>query len=117
MKGQQNLQTNNGPNVSGQTDNQTNEGKAAPDDLVTIKNTTNSQADKLSSLTANQATTLLPPVLLGVKGVIALDDDKNTVVRFFDKQGKLVSQYPPEDYVKMMKELNQVTENLFHKTV
>jgi uncharacterized FlaG/YvyC family protein len=52
----------------------------------------------------------------GLVGGFALDDDKNVVVRFYDSKGNVVAQYPPESYLKQMKELNQVAKNLFHKT-
>jgi len=52
----------------------------------------------------------------GLIGGLALDDDKNVVVRFYDDKGNIVAQYPPKDYLEMMKEFNQVTQNLFHTT-
>ncbi len=115
IKGQQDPQTNNGQAVSGQANSRTNGGKAVPDDLVTINSTTGRQADKPSSLQAGSTKAASTSVLLGEKGVIALDDDKNVVVRFFDNNGKIVQQYPPDEYLRMMKELNLVTESLFHK--
>lgn len=56
------------------------------------------------------------PAVSGIVGSLALDDDKKVVVRFYDDKGTVVAQYPPEDYLKMMKELKQVAENLFHTT-
>jgi len=54
------------------------------------------------------------PAVSGIVGGLALDDDKNVVVRFYDNKGNVVAQYPPKDYLEMMKELNLVTRNLFH---
>ena len=56
------------------------------------------------------------PSSSGLTGTLAVDDNKNVVVRFYDNQGNVVAQYPPKDYIEQMKELNQVSENLFHKT-
>ena len=53
--------------------------------------------------------------VISEKGVIALDDDKNVVIRFYDDKGKVVRQYPPEDYLEMMKKLGKTVESLFSK--
>ncbi len=56
------------------------------------------------------------PSSSGLTGSLALDDDKNVVVRFYDNQGNVVTQFPPEVYLEQMKKLNQVAQNLFHTT-
>ncbi len=56
------------------------------------------------------------PSSSGLTANLAVDDNKNVVVRFYDNQGNVVAQYPPKDYIAQMKELNKVNENLFHKT-
>ncbi len=54
------------------------------------------------------------PDLFEAIGVIAVDSDKNVIVQFYDKTGKMVAQFPPDQYLAMMKHLNQVAESLFH---
>src|SRR5208337_4935276 len=97
------LQSNSGPDSSKSS---------------TASNQANSQAkvDPLSNQKQNKGNTTASsvPAPSGLVGGLALDDDKNVVVRFYDQKGNVVSQYPPEDYLKLMKELEQVAENLFH---
>jgi uncharacterized FlaG/YvyC family protein len=100
IQGQNGLQANNKPDMSIQ-DN-AKKGNIAYVNQTSQKQTQSSTNDPLQQS------------VLGTKGVIALDDDKNVVIRFFDSTGKMVAQYPPEDYLNMMKELNQETESLFH---
>ena len=52
-----------------------------------------------------------------LKAVLALDDDKNVVIRVLDEKGKTVAQYPPEDYLQMMKRMNEIVKSLFSKKV
>ncbi len=52
-----------------------------------------------------------------LKPVFALDDTKNVVIRFLDRDGNIVRQYPPEEYINMMKKLNEMIENLYSKKV
>lgn len=47
------------------------------------------------------------------KAVFAVDDEKNVVIRFVDKKGKVVQQVPPEEYLDMITRLKESTENLF----
>jgi len=56
------------------------------------------------------------PAASGTVGGLALDEDKKVVVRFYDREGNVVAQYPPEDYLEMMKEFTQLDKNLFHTT-
>ncbi len=116
IKVQPDLQATSGPDVSVAANNTSNEGNALQDDLVTVTSTSNGKAAKPASGQAGTTSASAPAVLSGTKGVITLDEDKNVVIRFFDNDGKIVRQYPPEDYLLMMKELNQVAESLFHKT-
>ena len=56
------------------------------------------------------------PAASGTVGSLVLDDDKKVVVRFYDGEGNVVAQYPPEDYLQMMKEFDQLSKTLFHTT-
>ena len=56
------------------------------------------------------------PSSSGLTASLAVDDNKNVVVRYYDNKGNVVAQYPPKDYIAQMKELNQVAQNLFHTT-
>lgn len=55
--------------------------------------------------------------LFDLKAVFALDKEKNVVIRFLDKKGEVVRQYPPEEYISMIKKLKENIENLFSKEV
>jgi len=94
--GQSGQKANDGPNIHQQANGLNN--------IIASQNRVQNQSQ--ANTPANEA--------LATKGVITLDDDKNVVVRFYDDKGKVVAQFPPEDYIKMMKELNQVAESLFH---
>ncbi|MBF0559172.1 MAG: hypothetical protein HQL08_10375 [Nitrospirae bacterium] len=101
----------NVPDIKGQTDQQANN---RPDARDQAGNAAGGQAVKHASQQAGVAEASSNSLLVGGKGVIALDDNKNVVVRFMDDKGKIVAQYPPEEYLSMMKSLNQVAESLFH---
>lgn len=109
------LQSNDGANISGQeTGQQGGNASQGLSDQVTVTESGSKQAATLAKDQANNSKAQSPDDLFGSTGVIAVDEDKNVVVRFYDKSGKMLSQYPPEDYLKMMKQLNQTAENLFH---
>lgn len=52
-----------------------------------------------------------------LKAVFALDKEKNVVIRFLDKKGKIVRQIPPEEYINMAKKFRENVESLFSKEV
>jgi len=104
---QSDSQGNNGPAVSNQPSNSptgSNHAKVTDKD-----NPMSNQKQDMGNTNALEPT--------GIVGGLALDDHNGVVVRFYDATGKVVAQYPPEDYIEMMKELQQVTKNLFHITV
>lgn len=106
--------TLNQPGITSQNGTQANSGQDAGTQV-------NSRSAGSNTLTAQEqktgeTDTSSNPLFPGTAGSLALDDDKNVVVRFYDDKGKVVAQFPPEDYLQMMKELNQVSDNLFHKT-
>ena len=55
--------------------------------------------------------------LLDLKAVFALDKEKNVVIRVLDQKGEVVRQFPPEEYINMIKKLKANVENLFSKEV
>ena len=92
---------------------QSNSGPAASNQTNSLPKYNTLSKQKQNTGNTNASSEPAPP---GLVGGLALDDDKNVVVRFYDDKGNVVAQYPPEDYLEQMKELNQVTENLFHTT-
>lgn len=105
------------PTVQGLTDsaadkNAATAGSADSQGVLINQKATDKQAKEKTSASSASSS----DGLFDLTGTITLDADKNVVVQFVDKSGKVVSQYPPEDYLQMMKELNKVTESLFHKT-
>lgn len=52
-----------------------------------------------------------------LKAVFALDDDKNVVIRLLDDKGEVVRQYPPKEYLTMVKKFNEIVDNLYSKRV
>jgi uncharacterized FlaG/YvyC family protein len=54
-----------------------------------------------------------PSEIYQYKAVFAVDDQKNVVIRFVDKKGKVVRQVPPEEYLDMISKLKESTEQLF----
>ena len=99
IQSQNGLQTNNEPDVRSQT-------YAEKGNNTKVNQASQKQTQSSTNSPSQQA-------ILGTAGVIAIDDDKNLVIRFYDSKGKVVAQYPPEDYIEMMKELKQVEGNLF----
>jgi hypothetical protein len=55
--------------------------------------------------------------LYDLKPVFAVDEDKNIVIRFLDKKGKIVRQIPPDEYLNMVKKLQEAIGNLYSKKV
>ena len=95
--------TSNMPDMGSQNGLQANSGPAASNNVIQKQDPEKTAA---SSASADP----------GIRGGLALDDHSGVVVRFYDATGKVVAQFPPEDYIEQMKELNQVIENLFHTT-
>jgi len=60
-----------------------------------------------------QKTGSFPSEIYQYKAVFAVDDQKNVVIRFIDKKGKIVRQVPPEEYLDMISKLKENTEHLF----
>ncbi|MBF0465975.1 MAG: flagellar protein FlaG [Nitrospirae bacterium] len=50
------------------------------------------------------------------KMYFAVDDNNNVVIKVEDSKGNVVSQIPPEEYIKMSKVLEEISTNLFHTT-
>ncbi len=93
--------------------NQANNGQATSNKASGPAEDNTLSNQKLNTGESNAASNMAPT---GIVGGLALDDDNGVVVRFYDSTGKVVAQFPPEDYLEMMKEFNLVTNQLFHKT-
>ena len=67
-------------------------------------------SDKVSEQAMNisESTIEFP---IQTKAVFAIDDDKNVVVQFLDKDGKVVQQMPAEEYLDMVKKLKKVVNS------
>ncbi|MBI5598589.1 MAG: flagellar protein FlaG [Deltaproteobacteria bacterium] len=52
-----------------------------------------------------------PPVQ--TRAVFAIAEDKSVVIQILDRDGNVVAQIPPEDYVRMARQLRDLTQNLF----
>ncbi len=95
------------------TGNQSNSGPAVSD-KANSRAKDSTLSDQKQNTVDTDASSV--PVVSDAVGGLAVDADHNVVVRFYDSKGNVVAQYPPEDYLKMMKELKQQIENLFHTT-
>lgn len=51
--------------------------------------------------------------LFKYRAIFAVDDDKNVVIRLIDKKGKTIRQFPPEEYLNMLRHFQENVENLF----
>jgi len=102
-------QANSQPDLSSTTNSLTANNQA--NSQAKVNQLSNQKQDTGNTDASSEAA---PPS--GLVGSLALDDDKNVVVRFYDDKGNMVAQCPPESYIKQMKELNQMIKNLFHTT-
>ena len=111
IKGQNDLQTNGRPDVRGRTKEDTAPpGDRIIDPILNKKTIDEKQKQKNTNTSSN-------PILSNLKPIFALDDDKNVVIRFLDEKGKTVKQYPPEEYLDMMRKLNETVKSLYSKKV
>src|SRR5574337_171932 len=46
-----------------------------------------------------------------MKAVFAIDEDKNVVIQLLDKDGVVIRQMPPKDYLDMVKKLRAVVKS------
>lgn len=68
-------------------------------------------SDKVSVQALNNAGESTIEFPIQTKAVLAIDDDKNVVVQFLDKDGKVVQQMPAEEYLDMVKKLKKVVNS------
>ena len=68
-------------------------------------------SDKVSVQALNTAGESTIDFPIQTKAVLAIDDDKNVVIQLLDKDGKVVRQMPPEDYLDMVKKLKEVIKS------
>lgn len=112
VKGQIENTANNNAGTSGKAAN----GKAEP--LVALK-IDSSIRERLKDKQQNRdkQTLNVEDGLFDLKAVFALDKEKNVVIRVLDKKGEIVRQYPPEEYINMIKKFRENVESLFSKEV
>ena len=68
-------------------------------------------SEKVSVQESNNAGESTIEFPIQTKAVLAIDDDKNVVIQLLDKDGKVVRQMPPEDYLDMVKKLKEVIKS------
>src|SRR3990172_8952109 len=68
-------------------------------------------SDKVSVQALNNAGESTIEFPIQTKAVLAIDDDKNVVIQLVDKDGNVVRQMPPEDYLDMVKKLKEVIKS------
>ncbi len=56
-------------------------------------------------------------VIPAYKASLALDEEKNVVIKITDSEGNLIRQIPPEEYLKMVSAWKENIKNLFHLEV
>lgn len=116
----------NVPAVKGQTESPANNSTG------TNSRTTGNNASSLSAVNVNSAlkerlrdkqqnkdnqSASVGNGLLDLKAIFALDKEKNVVIKVLDKKGEVVRQYPPEEYINMIKKFKENVESLFSKEV
>ena len=60
---------------------------------------------------------LSAPSLFHLKASYAVTQDHEVVIQFTDDKGNKVEQLPPESYLNMIRQFNEVVKNLFSKKV
>ena len=68
-------------------------------------------SDKVSVQALNNAGESTIEFPIQTKAVLAIDEDKNVVIQLLDKDGNVVRQMPPEDYLDMVKKLKEVIKS------
>ena len=71
----------------------------------------NDISEKVSVQALNNASEPTIELPIQTKAVLAIDEDKNVVIQLLDKDGKVVRQMPPEDYLDMVKKLKEVIKS------
>ena len=68
-------------------------------------------SDKVSVQALNNAGESTIDFPIQTKGVFAIDEDKNVVIQLVDKDGNVVRQMPPEEYLDMVKKLKKIVNS------
>ena len=68
-------------------------------------------SDKVSVQALNNAGESTLEFPIQTKAVFAIDNDRNVVIQLLDKDGKVVRQMPPEDYLDMVKKLKEFVKS------
>lgn len=54
-----------------------------------------------------------PPIQ--TRAVFAMDKDKNVTIQIIDKDGEVVRQIPPEEYIEMARKLKGEVESIYNE--
>ena len=68
-------------------------------------------SDKVSVQELNNAGESTIDFPIQTKGVFAIDEDKNVIIQLLDKDGNVVRQMPPEEYLDMVKKLKEFVKS------
>ena len=68
-------------------------------------------SDKVSVQALNNAGESTIEFPIQTKAVFVIDDDKNVVIQLLDKDGNVVRQMPPEDYLDMVRTLKEFVKS------
>ena len=104
--GQQAAVSVNGQGVQGNT--------APMDDVVSLhRQNAASDREEKKQQEQQQAVETESAQIYKYKAVFAMDKEDNVVIRFVDKDGEVVRQVPPEEYLDMISKLKDSTSHLF----
>jgi|SRR3989304_7868855 len=68
-------------------------------------------SDKVSVQALNNAGESTLEFPIQTKAVFAIDNDRNVVIQLLDKDGNVVRQMPPEDYLDMVRTLKEFVKS------
>src|SRR3990170_4601388 len=71
----------------------------------------NHVSDKVSVQELNNAGESTIDFPIQTKGVFAIDEDNNVIIQLLDKDGNVVRQMPPEEYLDMVKKLKEFVKS------
>lgn len=77
--------------------------------------TDNSAAKKLEERQIKETIRIENP--LPYRAVLAVDENKNIVIKIMDSDGKVVRQVPPEEYIKMADTWRENLKTILHMEV
>lgn len=88
-----------------------------PSSLQNLKGNVGSKAMKDKKLVEEKQDIPQNGMFPDLTAVFAVEKDKSVVIRFLDDKGKVVKQFPAEEYVNMMHKFNTMIESIYSKKV